>query len=312
MIVSASRRTDIPSCYCEWLINRIREGFVYVRNPMNYHQVSKVSLSPDVVDGIVFWTKNPVPLMEKLDAFSDYMYYFQFTVNAYGKDIEANVPSKNNVIVPAFQELSGKIGPERVIWRYDPILLTEKYTKEYHLVYFEALAKRLSGYTEKCVISFVDFYRNTESHMKPHVILPFSKEDMIIMAERISEIGRKYNIRIESCAEEIELEKYGISHGACIDKSLFERLLGCPLSASKDKNQRKECGCMESIDIGLYDTCKNGCRYCYANHSDKMTAHNIALYDPKSPLLCGRIEEGDIIKERAVKSLKNKNTLTFL
>lgn len=312
MIVSASRRTDIPSCYCEWLINRIREGFVYVRNPMNYHQVSKVSLSPDVVDGIVFWTKNPVPMIERLDAFSDYMYYFQFTVNAYGKDIEGNVPSKNNVIVPAFQELSGKIGPERVIWRYDPILLTEKYTKEYHLEYFEALAKRLSGYTEKCVISFVDFYRNTESHMKPRVILPFSKEDMIIMAERISEIGRKYNIRIESCAEEIELEKYGISHGACIDKSLFERLLGCPLSASKDKNQRKECGCMESIDIGLYDTCRNGCKYCYANHSDKMMKRNFALCAPQSPLLCGRIEEGDVIKERAVKSLKNKNTLTFL
>ena len=285
---------------------------MYVRNPMNYHQVSKVSLSPDVVDGIVFWTKNPVPMMEKLDAFSDYMYYFQFTVNAYGKDIEANVPSKNNVIVPAFQELSGKIGPERVIWRYDPILLTEKYTKEYHLEYFEALAKRLSGYTEKCVISFADLYRNTAKNMKPHVILPFSKEDMIFMAERISEIGRKYNVRIESCAEEIELEKYGISHGACIDKSLIERLLGCPLSASKDKNQRKECGCMESIDIGLYDTCQNGCKYCYANHSDKMTAHNIALYDPKSPFLCGRIEEGDIIKERAVKSLKKQNTLTFL
>ncbi len=312
MIISASRRTDIPSFYSDWFINRIREGFVYVRNPMNYHQVSRISLSPDVVDGIVFWTKNPTPMMKKLDALSDYMYYFQFTLNAYGKDVEGNVPLKNDVIVPAFRRLSDKIGPERVIWRYDPILLTEKYTMEYHTEYFEALAKRLSGYTEKCVISFVDYYRNTESQMKPHAMMPLTKEDMLLMAERISDIGRKYKIRIESCAEEIDLESAGISHGACIDKRLFERLLGCPLSSGKDKNQRKECGCMESVDIGLYDTCMNGCRYCYANHSEKMLKRNIALYDPNSPLLCGRIEEEDIIKERAIKSFKTKNTLTFL
>ena len=279
---------------------------------MNYHQVSKITLSPDVVDGIVFWTKNPVPMIERLDTFSDYMYYFQFTVNAYGKDIEGNVPSKNDVIIPAFRKLSDIIGPERVIWRYDPILLTDKYSKEYHLNYFEALAKRLSGYTEKCVISFVDLYRNTTSHMKPHVLIPFSMDDMLFMAERISEIGKKHNIRIESCAEGTDLESAGVPHGACIDKSLFERLLGCTLASGKDKNQRPECLCTESIDVGLYDTCKNGCRYCYANHTDKMMARNLALYDPKSPLLCGRIEEGDIIRERAVKSLKTQKTLTFL
>lgn len=303
MIISASRRTDIPSFYSEWFINRIKEGYVYVRNPMNYHQVSKVSMSCDVVDGIVFWTKNPVPMMDKLDAISDYMYYFQFTLNAYGKDIEKSVPNKNDVIVPAFRKLSEKIGPERVIWRYDPILLTEKYTKEYHLEFFEKIAKRLSGYTEKCVISFLDLYRNTKANMKPEVILPFSKEDMLETAVRIAEIGRKYRIQIESCAEEIDLESAGIPHGACIDKRLFERLLGTEIRASKDKNQRPACGCMESVDIGRYDTCRSGCRYCYANHSDKALACNIALYDPFSPFLCGKLEEGDIIRERDVKSL---------
>lgn len=312
MIISASRRTDIPSYYTDWFINRVREGFVYVRNPMNYHQVSKISLSKELIDGIVFWTKNPVPLMDKLDLIDEYMYYFQFTLNAYGKDIEGNVPSKNDVIVPAFQTLSRKIGSERVIWRYDPILITEKYTMEYHLAYFEAIAKRLSGYTEKCVISFVDMYRNTLSRMKPHVIQPISKEDMLIMAARICEIGRKYRISIESCAEEIDLESAGIPHGACIDKGLFEKLLGVKLHASKDKNQRSSCGCMESIDIGTYDTCLNGCRYCYANHSDKIMAQNVALYDPESPLLCGRIDEEDIVKERMIKSFIRKNTLTFL
>jgi len=312
VIISASRRTDIPCFYSEWLINRVREGFVYVRNPMNYHQVSEISLSPEMIDGIVFWTKNPIPMMDKLYAFSEYAYYFQFTLTSYGKDIEGNVPSKNDVIVPEFQSLSKKIGRERVIWRYDPILITKKYTKEYHIEYFEALAKRLSGYTEKCVISFVDLYRNTQAHMNPNKILPLSKDDMLCMAKCISDIGQKYKIRIESCAEEIDLEMAGIRHGACIDKNLFERLLGCPLDSKKDKNQRTECGCMESVDIGLYDTCRNGCLYCYADHSKKTLQKNIALYDPESPFLCGSAEEGDKITKRAIKSFKTQNTLTFL
>lgn len=162
MIISASRRTDIPTYYSDWLLNRIKAGYVYVRNPMNVHQISKISLSPDVVDGIVFWTKNPIPMLDKLNALKDYMYYFQFTLNSYGVDVERNIPSKNNVIVPTFQRLSDLIGPDRVIWRYDPIFLSETYTTDYHIHYFEELAKRLSSYTKKCTISFLDFYRNTE------------------------------------------------------------------------------------------------------------------------------------------------------
>ena len=157
MIISASRRTDIPTYYFEWFFNRINDGYVCVRNPMNIHQISKVSLSPEVVDGIVFWTKNPIPMMKRLHELdSRYMYYFQFTLNSYGKDVEANIPSKNDVIIPAFQDLSRMIGAERVIWRYDPIMLTDKYTIDYHVEYFEKIAKRLSGYTKKCIISFVD------------------------------------------------------------------------------------------------------------------------------------------------------------
>ncbi len=157
MIISASRRTDIPTYYSNWFFNRIKEGYVCVRNPMNIHQVSKISLSSNVVDGFVFWTKNPIPMMNRLNDLSDYKYYFQFTVNSYGKDIEANIPNKNDVIIPAFKRLSDLIGPERVIWRYDPILLTQQYSVEYHAKYFEEIAKRLSGYTHKCVICFVDY-----------------------------------------------------------------------------------------------------------------------------------------------------------
>ena len=165
MIISASRRTDIPAYYADWFYNRIREGFVCVRNPMNFHQVSRISLSPDVVDGIVFWTKNPLPLMSRLEELREYPFYFQFTLTPYGKDVEPGVPSKNDVILPAFQELSRRIGPERVIWRYDPILFTDRYTMDYHITFFSQLARRLESYTRKCIISFVDLYRNTQTNM---------------------------------------------------------------------------------------------------------------------------------------------------
>ena len=311
MIISASRRTDIPTYYSAWLFNRIKEGFVYVRNPMNTHQISKISLSPDVVDGIVFWTKNPVPMLDKLDELQDYDYYFQFTVNSYGKDIEANIPSKNDVIVPAFRELSRKIGAEKVIWRYDPIMLTSKYTIDYHVNHFNELAKRLSGYTHKCVISFIDFYRNTQTHLKDLDILPLGEKEMYELAERLVEIARKNNLIVESCAEKINLEQFGIQHGHCIDCDLFERILNCKMSLSKDKNQRSECGCMESIDIGAYNTCKNGCKYCYANFSQITVNRNAEMHNSYSPLLFGKVLPEDKIVERKMVSLKNNQLNLF-
>ena len=159
MIISASRRTDIPSYYSEWLFNRIQNGFVLVRNPMNIHQISKINLAPDMIDGIVFWTKNPSPMLSRVGELNKYTYYFQFTINPYGEEIEQALPSKRKVIIPSFIDLSIKIGADRVIWRYDPILINKKYTIEKHIKYFEMLARLLKGYTKKCVISFVDMYR---------------------------------------------------------------------------------------------------------------------------------------------------------
>ena len=311
MIISASRRTDIPTHYSEWFFNRIRDGYVCVRNPMNIHQISKISLSPEVVDGIVFWTKNPIPMMPYLDKLNDYAYYFQFTVNSYGKDVELNVPNKNDIIIPAFRELSNRIGADRVIWRYDPILLTEKYTIDYHVNYFNELAKRLSGYTDKCIISFLDLYRNTQTHLKDLGILPLGDKEMYELAERLVEIANKNNLIVESCAEKINLEKFGIQHGHCIDCSLFEKILNCKMNLSKDKNQRPECGCMESIDIGAYNTCKNGCRYCYANFSDKTVVKNTSVHNPYSPLIFGEIMSDDKIIERKMVSLKDTQISLF-
>lgn len=311
MIISASRRTDIPTYYSEWFINRVRDGYLYVRNPMNIHQISKITLSPNVIDGIVFWTKNPIPMMQYLDELNNYAYYFQFTVNAYGKDVEVNVPNKNDVIIPAFRKLSNRIGRDRVIWRYDPILLTEKYTIDYHVNYFNELAKRLSGYTHKCIISFVDLYRNTQAHLKELNILPLGEKEMCELAERLVEIANKNDLIVESCAEKINLEQFGIQHGHCIDCQLFEKILNCKINILKDKNQRLECGCMESIDIGAYNTCKNGCVYCYANFSKTTVIKNMGAHNPSSPLIFGEVMPDDKIVERKMFSLKKNQISLF-
>ena len=310
MIISASRRTDIPTYYSDWLLNRVKAGYAYVRNPMNAHQISRVSLSPEVVDGIVFWTKNPIPMLDKLDALRDYMYYFQFTLNSYGADVERNIPSKNNVIIPAFQRLSDLIGPDRVIWRYDPIFLSETYTMDYHIRYFEELAKRLSPYTKKCTISFLDFYRNTEKDMATLALGRFSVRQQEQLAKSLAEIAHSYGLRVDTCAEEIELQQYGIERARCIDDRLLGQLIQRPLRVKKDKNQRSGCGCVESLDIGAYNTCCNGCRYCYASHSEKTVETNSGKYDPDSPLLMGKVGPDDKITERKMFSCK-VNQLRF-
>ncbi len=298
MIISASRRTDIPACYPDWFYQRIREGFVLTRKPMRFHQVSKMLLSPETVDGIVFWTKNPAPLMDRLDVLNAYTYYFQFTLTSYGKDIEPNVPVKGSEVIPAFQRLSDKIGPDRVIWRYDPILLNEKYTTDYHMEYFHEIAKRLKDYTQKCIISFVDRYQNTERNFDSLRLVEIEDETKRRLAESLSQTARSFGIAMDTCAEEIDLSAYGIGHAKCIDGALLGKLRGYPLHVSKDKNQRSHCGCDASVDIGMYNTCKNGCKYCYANYKTGVLKSNADSHDPFSPLLTGIIGEDDIIKER--------------
>ncbi len=302
MIISASRRTDIPSYYSEWLFNRLKEEYVLVRNPMNIHQISRVDLSPRLVDGIVFWTKNPTPMLKRLEELEKYNFYFQFTLTAYGPEVEAGLPSKNTVIIPSFQRLSKEVGKEKVIWRYDPIFLNETYTVDYHCKYFEVLASRLAQYTEKCTISFLDFYRNTRRNIKPLRIQPITEEQQMEIVEKLVGIAKRYGLNLDTCAESCDFGKLGVSHACCIDKERFERIGNYKLNIEKDKNQREECGCIASIDIGAYNTCKNNCLYCYANYSSTSVNGNFGKHNLESPLLFGEINEGDIIKERNVKS----------
>ncbi len=268
-----------------------------VRNPMNPHQVSRISLDLTSVDCIVFWTKNPEKMLPKLDLIKDYPYYFQLTLNPYDISLEPDVPRKA-AVVAAFKRLSDIIGPQRIIWRYDPILLNGTIDMEYHVRYFDVLAKKLQGYTSKCVISFIDSYRKADKAFKAKGIVQLDDEAKRLISQKVSVIAAGYGLTVETCAEEIDLNAFGIGHASCIDTDLIEAISGTRIIAKKDRNQRKACGCAVSVDIGAYDTCPHGCLYCYANASQDAVKRNTANHEADYPLLCSRLTELDKIYER--------------
>lgn len=304
MIISASRRTDIPAFYSDWFINRVKAGFVYVKNPMNPRQISKIPLQPGVVDCIVFWTKNAAPLLDKLDILDamGYHYYFLWTINPYGKDVERNLPDKAKII-DSFKELSNRIGSRRVIWRYDPVIVNRKFTVEYHVVRFRALCHLLQGYTDKCIFSYVDLYAKSRKHASNILEQEVDTQSMMEIAEYFSKIANSHHILLETCSEAIELSQFGIGHSACINKETIEEVIGSEISVRK-ADQRPFCQCIESIDIGAYDCCFHGCIYCYANSSEETLRRNKKIHKAKSPLLIGDISSNDNIVEKVRKTLK--------
>lgn len=311
MILSASRRTDLPAFYPDWLFRRLEEGYVLVRNPISAIQVSKVALSSDIVDCIVFWTKNPEPLMGKLDTIRrmGYEFYFQFTLNPYGKKIERFLPEKE-LLIKAFLRLSREIGRERVVWRYDPVILTDELTPEWHREAFRRFCEQIGDSTEECVFSFVDRYRKNGGRASglTREIMPDKMEEV---AAGFAETAFRYGIALKTCCEAIDLSKYGIGRARCIDQNRIERLVGCPIRGSKDRNQRPGCGCIQSIDIGAYDTCRHGCLYCYACSGDNAVRRRVENHSPLSPLLTGSPLESDRITDRKSVSMKEEQ-LTLL
>lgn len=305
MIISASRRTDIPALYPEWFMNRLREGEVLVPNPYNRKKISRVPLSPETVDMIVFWTKNPDPMLAylpELDAMG-YRYYFEVTITDYGEDIEPSVPCTEEVMA-SFILMSEKLGKERMDWRFDPILLNETYTVDYHLKRFEIMCKWLHKATTRCMVSFVDHYKGC----------PFQEmetEDMEELAAGMGRIAAKYQLPLYSCAEKANLHRYGIQHGACIDKDKIRQLAGYKLDIKKASGQRKECNCVESLDLGIYDTCIHGCQYCYATGSLESAKKKYEQYDPDSPLLVGQLKGDEIITDKPVASNKDNQLSLF-
>ena len=277
MILSASRRTDIPAFYSEWLMNRIKEGYVDVKNPMNKQQIRKINLEPETIDCIVFWSKNPKPMLEKLQHLNKFIYYFQYTLNPYDNDIETNLPPKKEII-ETFLKLSDITGPQKIIWRYDPVLLNLRYTINYHIDQFSELSKKLKNHSEKVIFSFIDFYKKNKKYIISSGIKETTTEDKYLLAKNFSKIASENNQLIETCAEDIDLSGFNIGHSKCIDDKLITKLTGKNLMVKKDRNQRLECGCVCSIDIGEYNTCQNGCIYCYANYSPSCQNPKSILY----------------------------------
>jgi hypothetical protein len=263
MILSVSRRTDIPAFYADWFYERLQAGYARVANPRNPGQIRTVDLTPPAVDGIVFWTRNPRPMLDHLADLREYPYYFQITLNAHGPEVEPRVPSAA-AAVEVFRQLSSMIGPDRVLWRYDPIFLTARYDIRYHLEHFASLATQLAGHTQQCTISFVDPYRKILRAMRELGLRPPEPDEICEIAAGLAQIGQACNIKLQTCAEPVDLSRYGIGHACCIDAARFTPAGGRPPAAGKDKNQRPACGCAASVDLGTYDTCRYGCVYCYA------------------------------------------------
>lgn len=289
MIISASRRTDIPAFYSDWFIERIKQGYVSVKNPFNSKQIKTISLEPQNVDCIVFWTKNAAPLLDKLSILNDlgYSYYFLWTITPYDKDIEPNLADKKEIITN-FIRLSEMIGSNRVILRYDPIIINCKYTADFHTKYFKNLTAKLNGHTNKCIVSFADIYNKLSKNAKAIIGVPINNSDMYDIANKLNKIAKDNNITVQTCCEEIDLSLAGIHHGACVDKTIIEQLCGRKLNISKAKSQRELCNCIESVDIGAYNCCAHGCVYCYANFGSNAVIENIKKHDINSPFLIGR------------------------
>jgi hypothetical protein len=293
VIISASRRTDIPAFYAEWFMNRVRAGFCEVPNPFNPSQISRVSLEPQAVDAIVFWTRNPRPILPHLSELDErgYRYYFLYTLLANPRQIDPGVPPLD-VCIDTFRDLSNRIGPERVIWRYDPVFLSSITDYDFHQRTFLRLTGALRGYTWRIVISVAHLYRKTRKRIRKFeeqgiTLLPLNENNLASLMGSLAEMASRNGMQIQSCADDLNLQQYGISPGKCIDDKLISNVFGLNLLTKKDGCQRKQCGCIESKDIGMYESCPSGCVYCYAVTSFERAKANYKAHDSHCPCLIG-------------------------
>ncbi len=296
MIIQTGMRTDIPAFYSKWFLNRIKEGYVLVRNPYNERQVTRYRLTPDVVDLIAFCTKNPAPMLPYMNVLKPYGQYWFVTITPYGRDIEPNVPDKEKVM-DDFKKLSDIVGVDSMGWRYDPILVDDKHSVEWHITEFEKMAENLCGYTKSCVISFIDIYKKVERNFRG--AKEVSPKDRITLGKEFIKIAGKFGMTIRPCAEGDELTLYGADCSGCMTVNTFETALHAHLDVPKRKtNQRNgQCACLLGVDIGAYDTCGHLCKYCYANSNTGLVKENMKKHNPMSPFLIGESMPGDVIHE---------------
>ncbi|MDE5801806.1 MAG: DUF1848 domain-containing protein [Lachnospiraceae bacterium] len=302
MILNTGSRTDIPAYYSDWFYNRIEAGYVLVRNPYYPSQITKYLLSPDVIDVMVFCTKNPSPMLDRLSLLSAFDTFWFVTITPYGTEIEPHVPPKEQVIA-SFRQLSEVIGSSRISWRYDPVLITDTYSIAHHIEQFHLMAEALSGYTTQCVVSFIDLYEKTKRNFRG--IRSVTSEEQEILIEAFSNIAKKNGLQIHLCCENASLVRENVDADGCMSKAVLEKALGCKLNVPKKKTARSECSCLLGADIGAYNTCGHGCLYCYANYDMETVAKNRKLHNASSPLLIGELSEQDVVKSAEQKSWKN-------
>lgn len=293
MILNVSGRTDIVAFYSKWFLNRLKEGYVDVRNPFNPNLVSRINFED--VDLILFCTKNPIPIIDKLDNIK-IPYIFHITITPYKNDIEPNLPSKSDII-KAVKKISTTIGIENVYVRYDPIFISEKYNTEYHIKAFTKLCSLLKGYVKTIIVSFIDNYQNVRKNLPYLKYRSFTEEDYKLIGENFSKIAKNNNMVVQTCFEERNLTEYGFTKGECMSKELAFKLTG---KTYKKWQARKgnACNCVELVDIGVYNSCNHLCKYCYANYDESKVKVNIKNHDVNSSLLIGQLKQSDIIKER--------------
>ncbi len=269
MILSASRRTDIPAFHGEWLLDRLNKGTVTVANPFNPKMQREISLNKEDIDGFVFWTRYPLPFFPCLDFIEKQKipYYFLFTLNDYPGWLEPGIPDFKDAF-SALKKLHSRIEKNRIIWRYDPVIWSADTDISFHKKNFSRLAKMISPYVFRVVVSFLDWY--------PKVVRRFDRSQHFIRdirkyPERYEEItfyfseeSRKNGLEIQICAENPADKWNSIKNGKCVDEQLFNRQFGLDIAYKKDRSQRPHCLCQQSVDIGTYGTCDFGCLYCYA------------------------------------------------
>lgn len=309
MIINTGQRTDIPAFYSKWFINRIKEGYVLVRNPFNHNLITKFLLDPKVVDVIGFCTKNPRPMLAYLDELKDFGQYWHVSITGFGRDFEPNVPPVNQVIED-FKYLSNKVGKNSIVWRYTPIIINDKYTKDYHIKAFEYIASKLEGYTDIVVYGFVDIYKKLEINHPE--IKDCDDVTKIEITKEFIKIASKHHLSLRLCSKEKWLKEYGVDIDGCMRIEDYEKSISSKLNIKKKTEARKGyCSCYLSNDIGSYNSCPHLCRYCYANGNKDLILKNYQSHDDNSPLLIGHVNEFDEIKEAKQESNKDERITLF-
>lgn len=304
MIINTGGRTDTVRYYTDWLLKRFEEGYVLARNPLFPNKVTRYELMPEKVDAVQFCSKDYRPLLPRIREITDrFPTYFHYTITAYGPDVEPGVPSIEESM-ETLLELSEIVGKQRVAWRYDPVLYTQNYTYDVHMETFERMAQVLAPHVDRCIFSFVEMYKKLEYNMPE--LIPFTDDDKIQLAEGLGQIAQRHNLWIQTCGTDGDYSAYGIHKSGCMTLDIMGAANNLEFRNLKHKGMRQGCYCMETRDIGAYDTCMAGCKYCYANKNPRKAFDNFKLHDPESPLLLGHLRETDQVHQGAQKTFLAK------